>query len=127
MPTERFEIGSSGSVHVDGTELHVVGWTLTETSEWQETTHSGSEGFYADIPGTMKVAGSFNSCFDLDTLPIPALSAGSIVALILDYEDDNPAITIATAGIDSFEITSEAKGVIKFSCNYHSIDEYTWA
>lgn len=122
----RYEIGKSGSIHHDGTELHVTGWNATDESDWQETTHSGSLGFYTDIPGTYKMSGSFSASFDLDNKPIPDIGAGSIIALQLDYEDADPAVTIATAGIDSFEVTSEAKGVINFTCNFHSIGVYAW-
>ena len=124
---ERHEIGKSGSVHIDGTELHVTDWSANEESDWQETTNSGSGGYYEDIPGTMKLSGSFSAGYDLDNEPIPDLSAGEIVALILDFEDANPCVTLATAGIDSFEITSSAKGLIQFTCNYHSIGSYTWS
>ncbi len=127
MVVERNEIGSSGSVHVDSTEMHVTEWSATEESDWQETTNSGSGGFYEDIPGTKKLSGSFSASYDLDAPSIPDLSAGEIVALILDFEDANPAVSIPEAGIDSFEVTSEAKGVIRFTCNYHSIGIYTWS
>ena len=73
------------------------------------------------------MSGSFNGSFDLDSKPVPNLAAGVSVALILDYEDANPAVDSFTAGIDSFEVTSEAKGTIKFTCNYHSIGTFAWS
>ncbi len=123
---ERFEIGKSGSIHVDGVEIHVEGWTASDEADWQETTHSGSGGYFTDTPGTKKISGSFNGSFNLADKPVPTLAAGVIVGLVLDYEDANPAISLATAGIDSFEVTSEAKGVIKFTCNWHSIGTFVW-
>lgn len=124
---ERFITGKSGSIHVDGKTIDVTDWSLTDESDWQETTHSGSEGFYTDIPGTMKASGSFTASYNMDDSPIPALAAGAIVSLTLDYETNVPAMNLPKAGIDSFEVTSEAKGVINFTCNFHSIGVYTWA
>jgi len=126
MSDPRYEIGKSGSVFVDDVEIRVEGWSGNEESDWQETTNSGSEGYEESIPGTMKMSGSFNGSIDLDALPVPALAAGVIVKLRLDYETGNTAVELAKAGIDSFEVTSEAKGVIKFTCNYHSIGRYEW-
>lgn len=123
---ERFEIGKSGSVFIDDVELHVTGWSVSEESDWQETTHSGSGGYHSSIPGIKKLSGSFNASFNLDSKPVPSLEAGAIVKLKLEYEEGDPAVEIETAGIDSFEVTSEVKGVLKFSCKFHAVDEYEW-
>jgi hypothetical protein len=124
---ERFDTGKAGSIHVDGAEIKVTGWNASDECDWQETTHTGSGGYHEDIPGTLKMTGSFNASLDLDDVPVPNLAAGVIVALQLDYETSNPAITLAKAGVDSFEVTSESKGVISFTCNFHSIGTYAWA
>ena len=122
----RYEIGKEGSVHVDGTELPITGWNATDESDWQETTNSLSEGFYEDIDGIKKMSGSFSGSMDLDAKIVPDLAAGVTVALQLDYEDADPAATIAAVGIDSFEVTSEVRGVLNFTCNWHSIGSYAW-
>lgn len=127
MADPRFEIGKAGAVVVDGVTLNVTGWNASEESDWQETTHSGSLGYYEDIPGIQKVSGAFSGSIDLDDVPNLDLAAGSTVALVLDYELNNHALSLAKAGIDSFEVTSEVKGVINFSCKYHSIGAYAWA
>lgn len=125
MPV-RNETGKSGSIHHDGSEIHVTSWNASDEADWQETTNSGSGGYYEDIPGTLKCSGSFAASFDLDNQPIPDLKSGTIVLLQLDYEDGNPALILSQAGIDSFEVTSEAKGLINFTCNWHSIGSFTW-
>ncbi len=126
MADPRHETGKEGSIHIDGAEARITGWNASDECDWQETTHTGSGGFYEDIPGTFKMTGSFNGSFDLDDPLVPGISSGVIVALQLDYEASNPAATLAKAGIDSFEITSEVKGVVTFTCNFHSIGTYAW-
>lgn len=126
MAEPRYEIGKTGSVFVDAGELPVEGWSVNEETDWPETTNTGSGGFEASIPGIKKASGSFNGSFDLDDAPTGDLSSGTIVALLFKTETGTTAFTAATAGIDSFEVTSEVRGVIKWTCNWHTIGTYSW-
>jgi hypothetical protein len=123
----RFITGKAGDVTVDETTYEITDWSASDSADWQETTNTGSDGYYEDEPGTLKVTGSFNASMDMDAVPAANLAAGAKVALTLKYEAGVTALALTEAGIDSFEVTSEAKGIIRFTCNFHSIGSYSWS
>jgi len=126
----RHLVGKAGKVLVGSAkrDMNVEGWNLTEECDWQETTNTGSNGFEESIPGTKKCSGSFDASYDAYNKPYsnpPNLTAGQTVILQLDIEANVPCFRGNTVAVDSLNIVSTAKGVIKFTCNWHTIGAYT--
>ena len=128
---KSYSSGKEGKVYIGAasTEVLVESWNLTEEMAWEETTDTGSEGFEESTPTIKKASGSFEGSWDANGKPTddpPNLSAGQIVQIALNRVVATSIFTCSTVGIDSFNVTSAVKGIIKFTCNWHTIGTYSW-
>ncbi len=126
-----FYSGSSGKVTVGSTDLNVQQWSIEPTADLDETTHSGSGGYFAAVVAKKKLTGSVQMQWDAAANPTtnpPNLNAGETVALKLYQHSTASAYwNIASAIITSTPIVTKPKEgpVVTFEFRFTAISTWT--
>jgi len=113
--------GQSGLVKIDLQNLNVLKWSFNPTVGMDETTNTGSAGFYEGIPTIKTATGSFDCKWDSAANPHldpPGIILGAVVALKLYVGDSTSFYDIPTAYIVGVPVANDAKAAITFSCNF---------
>ena len=122
-----YECGNSGYVEVGAVRLDVTSWDGEESDERQDTTNTGSAGYYESLGCKKKFTGTINADFDTALGPkaAPDITAGDQVALELH-----------TAGAESYTMTADvtqlrwtvpAGAKISYSFAFESNGAYVYA
>jgi hypothetical protein len=122
-----FKTGTKGKVVVGSTTLNVQGWNFEPGAEFDDTTHTGGEGYASQQLTVLVGSGSFNAVWDTDASPVddpPNLMPGEEVELKLYIGDTALYWHIPTAQITSLPVTSEVRAGVKFTCNFQADGEY---
>lgn len=129
MAEPRYATGRTAEVKVGSVAIRVTDWDATGSTQWEDTTDTGSAGYETSIPAIDKCSGSFKGSLNLDLLPTssPGLRQGVNLSNAKFYlERSGKYLDVPLLAIDSVQITSEVKGVIKFTCNWHANGAFTW-
>ena len=124
-----FISGSSGSVTVDATTVNVEEWNCSDTTNEEETTHSGSGGFMEGIPTIRSATGSFKGSWDTTNDIFgdpPALLPSTFVTnLKLNLTSGGSFYLFPRAFIQTVDITTNARGKIDWTCTFRSDGTFT--
>ena len=118
-----FLAGKNGNVTVDGTNVNIEEWDVTDTSNEEETTHSGSNGFMEGIPTILSATGSFKGTWDANANPYddpPALVPGTFLTnLVLNF-DGSASWSFPKAFVQNAQVTNNVRGKIEWVVNFRS-------
>jgi hypothetical protein len=122
-----FRHGNKGRVTNNGTAVKITGWTLDETADEGDTTHSEAGGFKTQIYGNKQLTGSFTGNYDTAAKPTPSFVTGATLTNLILLTDAIAIVTMPLADVSGFRVNSEIRGIINFTCNFKSNGTYTWA
>jgi len=113
--------GKTGKVSVNGTDLNVTNWTVEETADLSETSHSGSAGLKTFVVGLKGLTGTVDLNWDasVDLTTAPVVTAGTDIGTLLLYlEGSNGYIEIASALVNSATYTVPVDGQVTYSISF---------
>lgn len=117
--------GTDGKATLGGTTLSLTGWTMSETGDNADTTHSGSSGLKLTLDITKEVTGSIEGMYDLDA-PFTSTVYRGVTGTLLLYVEAAGYMSVPARILD-FEVTSKVNDVIRFSATYVATAAVTYA
>lgn len=125
-----FQTGDGGYVDIDGQRLDVETWEINPSISEDETTNTGSDGYYESVGCVKKCTGKVTCKWDAAAMPTtdpPGLLIGARPALKLYVGDsveyhDFPVVLITTT-----PTSLDAKTVVKFSFDFVNQGIFTLA
>ena len=123
-----FLTGMDGDIKIDGQTLHVKKWSANPTCGTDETTNTGSGGFFESIPTIKKLTGKCDANWDAAAPPggvIPGIIEGADIALKLYIGDSGDFINMPHATILGVPLENDAKTGVTFSFDFESNGPYT--
>ena len=117
--------GTDGKGSFGGTEVSLTGWTMSETGDNADTTHSGSSGLKLTLDITKEVTGTVEGMYDLDAPFTSTLYRGATGTLLL-YVEAAGYMSIPARILDA-QVTSKVNDVIRFTASYVATAAITYA
>ena len=123
------QAGCKGRVQVDGLDVHVSDWNFNSETDFEDATDTVDDFFEDDIATFNRGTGAFNLFWNSDNMPTlspPNLNSGvKVVNLFLFLGDTSDKVDMPLANILNVGITSEVKGLVKFSCAFKAAGTFT--
>ncbi len=117
--------GNSGSLDIDGYELHVTQWSMDHDIETEEGADTSSGGAADPEEVWEKASVSFDAVLNTTSMPtaaVPGIKAGKVIAALKLHvgPPGDGRFWSFQALVTKFSPTSALKGLVKYSCTAES-------